>query len=168
MVRQGNLVESMNVVRERFPDALLLIAGKGPMADELQKLIVEHGLESHIRLLGFVPDELLPAAYRAADVSVVPSTSLEGFGLTTVESLASGTPVLVTPVGGLPEVVSDLSTDLVFPDSRSDTMGDYLSDVLDGRLRVPSSEACSDYAANRYSWPVVAGRVRAVYRRVLS
>ena len=61
-----------------------------------------------MRLLGFVAEEDLPWLYRACDISIVPSVALEGFGLPTIESLAAGTPVLVTPIGGLPETVSEL------------------------------------------------------------
>ena len=64
-------------------------------------------------MLGFVRESLLPTHYQAANVSIVPSQSLEGFGLTTVESLACGTPVLVTPVGGLTEVVGPLAPSCV-------------------------------------------------------
>ncbi len=53
----------------------------------------------HVRLLGFVSDADLPLAYRAADLSIVPSQALEEFGVITLESLAAGMPVLVTLVG---------------------------------------------------------------------
>src|SRR5207249_11624167 len=58
--------------------------------------------------LGFIPDETLPSYYHAADVFVLPTRELEGFGLVTVEALACGTPVLGTPVGATPEVLSGL------------------------------------------------------------
>ena len=66
----------------------------------------------------------LPLAYRAADLTVVPTVALEGFGLIAVESLAAGTPVLVTPVGGLPEVVAALSPALVLAATGSAPLAD--------------------------------------------
>lgn len=95
-----DLVTAFATLRRRVPEALLVIAGSGPLYGPLEAQIRELGLEAHARLLGRVPDDQLPILYRAADLSVVPSTALEGFGLTTVESLASGTPVLVASVGG--------------------------------------------------------------------
>jgi len=162
-----NLVDAMRHVQTHVPDALLLIAGKGPLAGELRSRIQEYDLEDHVRLLGFLPDEDLPVAYRAADVSVVPTRSLEGFGLVAVESLAAGTPVLVTPIGGLPEVVSDLSADLIMKDASTEAMGDHLTSVLNGNLSLPSAEDCHAFAAARYDWPVIARQVRDVYEEVV-
>jgi len=162
-----NLVDAMRHVQARVPDALLLIAGKGPLADELRARIRQHGLADHVRLLGFVPDEDLPLAYRAADVSVVPTRSLEGFGLVAAESLAAGTPALVTPVGGLPEVVGDLSPDLVMGSASTSALQDHLVAALDGSLSLPTGADCREFAAARYDWPVVARQVRSVYEEVL-
>ena len=113
----SNLVDAMKQVIDREPDAILYIAGKGRLKAQLEAQIASHGLADHVKLLGFVTDAQLPLIYRAADLNVVPTLSLEGFGLVAAEALAAGTPSLVTPVGGLPEVVSGLSPDLVFASS---------------------------------------------------
>lgn len=162
-----NLVDAMQYVRHHVPDALLLIAGKGPLTDALRARIQDHDLDDHVRLLGFVPDEDLPVAYRAADVSVVPTRSLEGFGLVAVESLAAGTPVLVTPVGGLPEVVRKLSPGLVMEGSSTEALQDHIVAALDGSLSLPGGADCRAFAAAHYDWPVIARQVRAVYEEVL-
>ena len=111
------LIDAADELRHCQPDVLVAIAGRGPLAAELAERVRERGLEEHVRLLGFVADDALPTLYRAADLAVVTSTALEGFGLVVVEALASGTPVLVTPVVGLPEVVADLNPALVFSDA---------------------------------------------------
>ncbi len=109
-----SLIEAMKHVARKQPDTLLLIAGRGPLASELEKAVAELELERNVRLLGFISERDLPMAYRGADFTVVPTSQLEGFGLIAVESLAAGTPVLVTPIGGLPEVVQGLSENLIF------------------------------------------------------
>lgn len=162
------LIEAMTTIVERVPDALLLIAGSGPLKSELDRRITARNLEHHARLLGFVPDEDLPYAYSAADVSVVPTRSLEGFGLTTIESLAAGTPVFVTPRGGLPEVVRDLDPALILEDSNASSLAARLGDALSGRLSLPSPAACQAYARDRYAWPVIAAQTRDVYEDLLS
>ena len=63
--------------------------GQGPLHDRLNEQIIRSGLSEQVRLLGFLPDTDLPLAYRAADLSIDPSQALEGFGLTTLESLAA-------------------------------------------------------------------------------
>jgi len=157
------LIDAMATVRTRVPEAMLLIAGNGPLAQQLSERITSLGLQDHVRLLGFVPDETLPVLYRACDLSIVPSVALEGFGLTTIESLASGTPVLVTPIGGLPETVVGLDSDLVLPDAEVRSIADALSQALTGKQKLPSAEACAHYARAHFDWPVIARKVLEVY-----
>ena len=163
-----NLIAAMVRVRQRVPDALLMIAGSGPIRAELEDRIAAASMQDHIRLLGFVPDDDLPAAYRAADLSVVPTVALEGFGLITIESLAAGTPVLVTNVGGLPETVRELSEALIMPDAEVKTLAAYLVDALTGTLTLPDADACQAYVRARFDWSVIAARTREVYEEVLS
>ena len=162
-----NLIEAMGMVRQHLPDAILFIAGKGPLAAELHAQIEAAGLAKHVKLLGYVPDDLLPFAYRAADLTVVPTTALEGFGLITVESLAAGTPALVTPVGGLPEVVRDLSGSLILADTHPITLGEHLTAALRGDMSLPSDTECQAYVRAHFDWPVIAARTRAVYEEVV-
>jgi len=166
MRRMGleGLIEAMEAVRQSAPGSLLLIAGRGPHAAALQAEIDARGLGDHARLLGFVPDEHLPLAYAAADISVMPTVALEGFGLPTVESLASGTPVLVTPQGGLPEVVTDLDPQLVCEDVSAGALAERIGDVFSGRVVLPTAEACRSYARAGFSWESVARRLAVVYR----
>jgi len=163
-----SLLDAVERLRQREPDLLLLVAGKGPLADTLNTYIEEHDLSRHVRLLGFVPDADLPSLYRAADVSIVPSTHWEGFGLVAAESLAAGTPALVTPVGGLPEVVSPLSEDLVLEGRTPAAVAQGLREALRGTRPLPASEDCYRYARTRFAWPVIANQVQTVYADVCS
>lgn len=163
-----NLIRALRTVRQHVPDVRLHIAGKGPLEADLRAQIQDAGLTEHVRLLGFVPEDDLPLVYRAADVSVVPTVALEGFGLVTVESLAAGTPVLVTPHGGLPEVVSDLDTDLVLPGDTAPVLADGLIEAFDRPKSLPSSADCQEYVRDRFDWPVIAEQTRKVYESVLS
>jgi glycosyltransferase involved in cell wall biosynthesis len=124
-------------------------------------------MDEHVRLLGYVPDEQLPRMYRAADLSIVPTVALEGFGLIAAESLAAGTPVLVTPIGGLPEVVQGLAADLVLPAATEGAIAAGLASALTGRTRLPSEAACSEFARTHYGWPMIAGRIRQTYQEAL-
>jgi glycosyltransferase involved in cell wall biosynthesis len=157
------LIESVAALRARVPDVLVLVAGDGPLQSELAARIAALGLGDHVRLLGFVPDETLPMAYRAADLSVVPSSSLEGFGLTTVESLAAGTPCVVTPVDGLTDVVAPFAPQLVAESTGAEDIAALLAAALLEEIPVPSAAECESYARRDFDWPVIAARVRYVY-----
>jgi glycosyltransferase involved in cell wall biosynthesis len=117
-----------------------------------------------VRFLGFVTENDLPLAYAAANLSIVPSSALEGFGLISLESLACGTPVLVTPVGGLPDTVRDLSRDLILKGTSSDDITEGLHRRLDGTLPLPSREACREHVLRGFTWDRIATRVCEVYR----
>lgn len=167
MRRMGldHLIAAVTRIRAEVPDVLVLIAGRGPLADELQAQIDAAGLRDHVRLLGFLPDDDLPAAYRAATISVVPTQTLEGFGLIVAESLAAGTPCLVTPVGGLTAAVEGLSRDLILGGADADAIADGITRALRGTLPLPDAATCVDFARWEYDWPRIAARVRRVYER---
>jgi glycosyltransferase involved in cell wall biosynthesis len=162
------LLDAAHLLTAEFPDVLVLLGGTGPIADELQQRIVEFGLEQNVRRLGRIEDADLPVAYRAADMTVVPSQSLEGFGLITLESLASGTPVYVTPVGGLPEIVNPFAPECIFDNTSAGQMAQVLKETLRGERSTPSDQACRAYAADNFSWPLIARRVRSVYDLALA
>lgn len=159
----ADLIDAASVIRREVPDVLVIIAGSGPLRAELQDRIDKNGLQEHVRLLGRISDETLPAAYSAADVTVVPTVTLEGFGLITLESLAAGTPVLVTPVGGLPEAVAGLERGLVLDGVGVVPLARGLSDTLRGARSMPGPEACREYVRTHFDWPIVARQVRDVY-----
>lgn len=162
-----NLIDAMPALLSAVPDALLVVVGRGPLAEALAARIAERGLERHVHLLGRVGDGMLPLVYRAADLSIVPSLSLEGFGLTTVESLAAGTPVMVTPVGGLPEAVCGLDRNLVLAGTSPAALADGLRGALRGGTALPSEARCRRYARENFDMPLMARRVAAVYREAL-
>ena len=157
------LVESAVALRARVPDALVLLAGTGPLRAELEARIEALGLQNTVQLVGFVADEMLPLAYRAADLTVVPTTALEGFGLITVESLAAGTPCVVTPIGGLSEIVAPFAPQLIAAAATKADIGSTIADALLGAVPLPTVEQCSTYAKRNFDWPVIAARVRDVY-----
>ncbi|PVX86508.1 glycosyltransferase family 4 protein [Paraburkholderia unamae] len=163
-----DLIDAIKMVKQRHPDVLLLIAGRGRLESELQQRIDEAGLADNVKLLGFVPDAHLPSLYRAATLSVVPTVALEGFGLITVESLSAGTPVLVTPVGGLPEAVAGLSQDLVLPTTGANAIADGIDGALSGRIKLPDEEACKAYAREHFDNAVIARRVAGVYAEAIA
>ncbi|WP_347555466.1 glycosyltransferase family 4 protein [Robbsia sp. KACC 23696] len=160
-----DLVDAVAQLREKWPDLLLVIAGKGPLSEELRARAEAKGIGAQLKLLGYVPDADLPLVYQSANFSIVPTVALEGFGLITIESLACGTPVMVTPVGGLPDAVSGLSPDLVLPATGSGAIATAIDDVMSGRLKLPDSEACRSYARTHFDVQVIAQRTREVYER---
>jgi glycosyltransferase involved in cell wall biosynthesis len=124
------LVRAMARLRADHPDILALIGGEGPLRGELEALIQHHHLKDHVRLVGFIPEADLPRYYQAADLAVLPTAELEGFGLMTIEALACGTPVVGTPVGATPELLRPIDPALVTRDASAEALADTLRTVL--------------------------------------
>lgn len=160
-----DLLDALVTLRKKWPDLLVVVAGRGALREELEARAQASGVTDSLKFTGYVADEDLPLLYRAADLSIVPTVALEGFGLITVESLASGTPVLVTPVGGLPEVVTGLCADLVLPSTGAAAIVDGIDGFLSGALKLPDSAACNAYARANFDLPVMARRTVETYRK---
>jgi glycosyltransferase involved in cell wall biosynthesis len=98
----------------RVAGVSLLVAGDGPEREEMERRAGELRLGGRVRFLGSLPREDVLRLFRAADASLLSST-WENFPHTVVESLAVGTPVIATSVGGVPEVVKDGENGLLVP-----------------------------------------------------
>jgi glycosyltransferase involved in cell wall biosynthesis len=144
-------------LRYFHPSAHLVIAGTGSRADALRLQAAALGIEDRVDFVGFIDDSRLAAYYQAADAFVLPTRELEGFGLVTVEALACGTPVLGTPVGATPELLTPLDPSLLFRDASVAGIADGIDGFLRGCLADPARTAalrasCRRYAESQYGW----------------
>ncbi|MCY7386027.1 MAG: glycosyltransferase family 4 protein [Microcoleus sp. CAN_BIN18] len=156
------LLMAIAMIKPQIPDIWLAIAGKGPLQADLQQQATDLGLNDNVKFLGFLPDDQLPIAYQAADLSVMPSQSLEGFGLAVLESLACGTPALCTPVGGMPEILEPFSPNLITTSIEATAIAERLEQLLLKQVPMPSREACQEYAVMNFDWQNIAQKVRKV------
>jgi glycosyltransferase involved in cell wall biosynthesis len=158
------LLVAWRQVVDAVPGATLLVIGDGSARGDLQDLAREVNISGSVRFQGRVDDVDLVRAYQAADVSVVPSIALEGFGLVALESLACGTPVVVTDCGGLPEAVAGLDASLIVQSKNAGALADRLTAAATGTL--PDRHVCRSYAEG-FSWSACARANQAVYARAL-
>jgi len=156
------LLTALAQTRSEISEVWLAIAGKGPLRVALEHQVEELNLSNHVKFLGYLPDEQLPIAYQAADLTVIPSQALEGFGLVLLESLACGTPAICTPVGGMPEVIKPFAPECITDSIDADAIREKLESFLNGDLSLPSRMDCRKYAETNYSWLNIAPRVREV------
>jgi glycosyltransferase involved in cell wall biosynthesis len=124
-------------------------------------------VDERVRFLGPVPDDLLPDVYRSADLCVLPSRALEGFGLSAVEALACGTPVVVADTGGLPEAVEGLPGSVVFPAGDHVALATRLGEAFARPQSMPSAERCREHAS-QFSIERLVARHETIYGRLAS
>jgi len=152
-----NLIRAMKDIAKSVPDIYLIIGGTGPLKEDLVSLCRSLNLDRHIHFAGFIPEADLPDYYRAADVFVLPTVELEGFGLVTLEALASGTPVLGTPVGGTQEILSRLDGRFLFADAAHEAISRLIIEMCHKYRNQPEqwrldSQRCRQFAEKYYSW----------------
>ncbi|MBU4300797.1 glycosyltransferase family 4 protein [archaeon] len=105
------LIKAFKNVAEKIPSAYLVLVGKGDMVEEYRNLSKELGIADKVIFTGFVSDEELPEYYRSADVvALTPTTVQEGFGMTLIEAMACGKPVIGTKIGGIKYIIKDGET----------------------------------------------------------
>jgi glycosyltransferase involved in cell wall biosynthesis len=159
------LLDAWGELSDALPDgSVLLLVGDGPLRNSLEERAQLPPLSGRVRVLGRLTDGDLVTAYRAADVAIVPSASLEGFGLIVPEAAACGTPSIVSDVGGLPEVARQLDPSLVVPAADAASLAQRIEAAAAGAL--PTRAATRSFAES-FSWPQLAERHRALYRRLL-
>ncbi|MFH1971308.1 MAG: glycosyltransferase family 1 protein [Patescibacteria group bacterium] len=102
-----SLIDAFRLVKTKYPEIKLVIAGKkGWMYESIFKKVEKLGLKKNVIFTDFVDEDEKPGLFKGAKVFVLPSF-WEGFGLDVLNSLASGTPVVVSNAGSLPEVVEE-------------------------------------------------------------
>jgi glycosyltransferase involved in cell wall biosynthesis len=161
----AGLLDAWQRLQERLPtDSVLLLAGDGPLREQILERASEPLLAGRVRVLGRLEDSALIDAYRASDVAVVPTVAVEGFGLVVLEAAACGTPSIVTDVGGLPEVAAPLDPSLVLAAGDTNALTNRLEEAARGSL--PARDRVRAYAES-FDWPKVAERHRELHRRLV-
>jgi phosphatidylinositol alpha-mannosyltransferase len=149
----GTLVDAFAMLLGRVPDARLVLAGPGEPDWALSRL--DARARASVEVLGPGRLEDVPLRYREATVTVLPSTN-EAFGLVLVESLASGTPVVCSAVGGPPEIVDRPEIGRVAPYADPPALATAIEEVI-GLARDPATpERCRTHA-RRFDWEAAVG-----------
>jgi glycosyltransferase involved in cell wall biosynthesis len=165
-----NLLIAMQDIVRSVPDIYLVIGGTGPLKTDLEAMTRRMNLDCHIRFSGFIPEETLPRYYRASDLFILPTVDLEGFGMVTLEALASGIPVLGTPVGGTQEILSGFDRQFLFQDTSPDAMSKLIIDTCRRYRNQPDqwqldSRRCRNFAERYYGWDVNVDAIERVFRK---
>lgn len=157
------LLRALPAVHERFPGTVAVIAGEGPLEDDLRRLSRELGVVPHVRFLGVRADvaELL----QVFDVYALPSL-WEGLPMVVLEAMAAGVPIVAAEVGGVPEAVVQGRTGVLVPPRRPDALAAALVGLLgDPDRRRSYGAAARRRFRERFSAETMARGYEALYLR---
>jgi glycosyltransferase involved in cell wall biosynthesis len=156
------LIRAMPEVLRNHPQAQLIIVGEGKQEPALRQLVAQLQLEKHIQFFPAInrTTEFLPAF----DIFVMPSLS-EGFGLSMIEAMAVGVPVVATRVGGIPSFIRNEETGLLVEPSRHEDLARNICRLLDEpQLAAGIMTAGRQLIERDYSADQMVQRTQEVYR----
>ncbi len=155
------LVRAAALVLHHHPQAQFVLVGDGPLRNQLQEQVNHLGIEQAVQFLGLRHD--VPDLMRQANVFVRPST-LEGMPLTILEAMASGLPVVATPVGGTPELVKDGVNGYLVPVNDHDALANSIIKLLDNpSLAEKMGQRGREMVEMDYTWDAAAEQTERVY-----
>jgi glycosyltransferase involved in cell wall biosynthesis len=161
-----NFLKAATRVAPQFPEAHFVVAGDGPLRQELVALAEDLDLSKRLHFLGFRSDA--SALMRSLDVLVVPSLT-EGSPLVTLEAMAAGVPVVASAVGGIPDQIRHDKEGLLVPPGDTGAIGDALLALLRDPDRARRlGEAGRRRATSQFSHATMVRQIEDVYRDVLS
>lgn len=169
------LIEAIAILRQRKVTVCLSVIGGDAevsldeLSDEMARLQVlreKFDLQDMVTFLGRRGQDTLPYYYSASEAVVVPS-HYESFGMVALESMACGTPVVASQVGGLAYLVQDGVTGFTVPVDEPQALADCLIKLLqDVSLRRRMGEQAAAFALN-YDWEKIAARIVKLYGEIL-
>jgi mannosylfructose-phosphate synthase len=167
------LLNAFNIVSRSIPDIHLVIAGGSPkprlreleVIARMRAIIRKNQLHDKVHIVGYVPDDLLAIYYRQAELFVLPSV-FEPFGMTTLEAMACGKPVVASKLGGIREVISSgINGLLVDPSNEVEFSDGMVSLLQDRRLAQLMGEAALSTVLKHFSWKAIAKRILRFYEK---
>ncbi|HKB02895.1 MAG TPA: glycosyltransferase family 4 protein [Gemmataceae bacterium] len=160
------LLRAFATVAARHPQADLVIAGTGPLRNELEALAGILGLRDRVRFLGFQSD--VTRVFAALDVYVL-SSQCEALPYALLEAMAAGKPVVATTVGGVPEVIEPSVSGFLVPPDQADELAEALATLAaSADLRVRYGHAARKRVETMFDQRASAERTIDLYRQALA
>ena len=162
-----HLIAAMPKILQGYNDAKLVIAGKGGMIDELRAQANYLGLENKVCFAGYLGGDDLKKMYKAADISVFPST-YEPFGIVALEAMLAENPVVVSDIGGLDEIVDHRVNGMKSYAGNCNSIADSVLELLyDNKLAAECVKKAKNKVRNNYNWNKIAQDTHFTYQKAI-
>lgn len=165
------VLEAMPSIVHRHPNAKYLVVGPDyGMLEQLQQRAHTLGVDKNVLFTGGKPHEELPAFYAASDIFVFPTcTPIECLGLSMIQAMACGKPVVGSRINGIPEVIVDGETGFLVKPNNADELGERITTLLsDQSLRERMGTAGRARAVNQFNQDILVRELEEAYRSVMT
>ena len=146
------MIQAAAIVKNTRPDVRFIIMGDGVLRESLQNMTETLGVSDMIEFVGYLPEEDVQKRLLAADVFVLPTRGLEGFGLVTLEANAWGTPVLATPISANKELVPTIIHNQLADQVSPLALAEKLVWMIDNPLGEAQRQRTREDAFAQYNW----------------
>lgn len=161
------LIAAMPKILSNYHDSKLIVAGKGGMIDELRAQVNALGLNDKVYFTGYLAAKDVQRMYKCADISVFPST-YEPFGIVALEAMLSGTPVVVSDVGGLNEIVEHGVNGMKSYAGNPNSLADSILTLLyDQKLCDTVTKNAKLKVKTEYNWTKIAQDTHLAYQKAI-
>ena len=162
------LLEAAKIVLDDFPGkAKFILAGSGILEDSLRAYAKELGIEEYVEFKGVVAD--IPGLLCSFDLVVLPSSEREGLGLSLIEAMAAGKPVIGTSVGGIPEVIKDGQNGFLVPPKDSKALSKAILTILQDPVRASQmGKIGRQIAEEKFSEKHLLREISGLYRALFA
>ena len=163
----NHLISAMPKILAGYHDAKLIIAGKGGMYDELKEQANAIGLGNKVYFTGYMDPKEVCKMYKCADVAVFPST-YEPFGIVALEGMLSGTPVVVSDIGGLNEIVEHGVDGMKSYAGNANSLADSILALLyNPQLSDNVVKKAKAKVKNEYNWGKITQDTHFIYQKAI-
>lgn len=162
------LLESFSRIAERHPEAKLLIAGDGPLRDRLESVVEKRNIGEKVTFLGHVSHQQLPRLYNRADIFILTSLR-ESFGMTLIEAMSCGLPVVAPRIGVILEIVDHNENGLLYAaDSERELTSAIERMMSDAKLRDNCARKARSTVIDAYDWQRSSDHLYQIYDDLIS
>ena len=159
-------IHAFKMVLDKFPDATLSVAGTGPQLTMLQQLVLSLNIENKVTFTGRLNIEQMAALYHQSDISINPSM-VDNTPNSVIESLACGTPVVTTNVGGIPKLVTDGLDALMVNPQQPKLMAEAILKLMDDKLLRQKLIKNGLHTTQKFHWQNVMQELTYHYQKAI-
>lgn len=160
------LVEAFSRIYDNHPRVKLVLVGDGPEGDIIRREVKRQGIANQVSFAGYIPNNELPEVYRRATVVTLSSKS-ESYGMTLLEAMSCGVPVIAPDIGVIPEIVDDKKNGLVYPEGSVEELVNALDTILsDDKVQRTYAKAARKKAVDSFGWDKKQEKINYLYNKI--